>query len=78
MFAVAHWLSSKADVLDARFKSLKDFDLLTGWTGTNKMTFNRDKDNPVFKCKNKNKKSISSVQDGEDPSTVHLQRLISL
>lgn len=47
---MAHWLLSKADVLDARFKTLKDFDWLTGWTETNKMTFNRDKDNPVFRC----------------------------
>lgn len=75
---MAHWLLSKADVLDARFKSLKDFDWLTGWTETNKMTFNRDKANLVFRCKKKIKKSISSVQDGEDPTAVHLPRLISL
>lgn len=48
---MAHWLLSTADVLDARFKTLKDFDWLTGWTETNKMTFNRDKDNPVFRWK---------------------------
>ena len=43
-FVMAHWLLSQADGLDARFKSLKDFDWLTGWIETNKMTFNGGKD----------------------------------
>lgn len=33
-----------ADVLDARYKSLKDFGWLKGWLETNKMTFYRGKD----------------------------------
>ena len=33
-----------ADVLDASWKSLKDFGWLKGWLETNKMTFYRGKD----------------------------------